>query len=127
MLHTANHVNGASLWANVHLLFWLSLIPFSSGWMGENHFAKWPVILYGINLVLCALAYTLLSMNLVKLHGRQSTLAIAIGRGIKGKASIALYITGILLSLLYPLLGFLLYTIVAMIWFIPDKRIEKMI
>ncbi|MBC7536198.1 MAG: DUF1211 domain-containing protein [Ferruginibacter sp.] len=124
MMHTANQVNGAILWANMHLLFWLSLIPFSSGWMGENHFAKWPVILYGVNLIMCAIAYSILSDSLVKLHGTDSTLAKVIGKGTKGKVSIALYFAGIVSTFFHPMLGMAMYTVVAGIWFIPDKRIE---
>src|SRR6476620_4526859 len=102
MLHANSNVNGAALWANVHLLFWLSLIPFSSGWMGENHFAKWPVIIYGVNLVMCAIAYSFLSTKLVQLHGKESTLSKAIGKGNKGKVSIVLYVAGITCSFLDP-------------------------
>ena len=125
MMHTVTQVNGAILWANMHLLFWLSLIPFSSGWMGENHFAKWPVILYGVNLTMCAIAYAILSNSLIKLHGTDSTLAKAIGKDSKGKVSITLYFAGIVLTFFHPMLGMAVYAVVAGIWFIPDRRIEE--
>ena len=125
MMHTVTQVNGAILWANMHLLFWLSLIPFSSGWMGENHFAKWPVILYGVNLTMCAIAYAILSNSLIKLHGTDSTLAKAIGKDSKGKVSITLYFAGIVLTFFHPMLGMAIYAVVAGIWFIPDRRIEE--
>ncbi|MEO8769605.1 MAG: TMEM175 family protein [Ferruginibacter sp.] len=127
MLHATQHVNGSVLWANIHLLFWLSLIPFTSGWMGENHFAKWPVILYGVNLLMCAIAYTILAIGLVKLHGKDSTIARALGKDYKGKLSIVLYIVGLASSFIDSRIGFALYIIVACIWFIPDKRIERVI
>lgn len=125
MLHTATHVNGAVLWTNTHLLFWLSLIPFVTGWMGENHFAMWPVVLYGMVLIMAGVAYTLLCFSLINLHGKNSTLAIAVGKDKKGKASVFIYAIGIGLSFINPWLGFAAYVIVAVMWFIPDKRIEE--
>jgi uncharacterized membrane protein len=127
MLHATKHVNGPTLWANTHLLFWLSLIPFSSGWMGENHFSKWPVMLYGINLLMCAIAYSILSYTLIKLHGSSSALGKATGKGGKGKISVAIYVIGIIASFFNSFISFALYVIVAAIWVIPDKRIEKVI
>ena len=127
MLHATRHVNGAVLWANIHLLFWLSLTPFTSGWMGENHFAKWPVVLYGANLLMCAISYTILAFSLVKLHGKDSTLARAMGKDYKGKASIAIYILGLACSFIDSRIGFVLYIVVACIWLIPDKRIERIV
>ncbi|MBA4140305.1 MAG: DUF1211 domain-containing protein [Segetibacter sp.] len=124
MLHAARHVNGAVLWANTHLLFWLSLIPFVTGWMGENRFTIWPVALYGMVLLMAGVAYTILSLSLINLHGKNSTLAIAFGKDKKGKASVLIYAVGIFLSFINPWLGFALYVIVATLWFIPDKRIE---
>jgi len=124
MLHAARQVNGAVLWANTHLLFWLSLIPFVTGWMGENHFATWPVALYGILLLMAGVAYTILSLSLINLHGEDSTLAIAFGKDRKGKASVLIYAVGISFSFINPWLGFALYVIVAGLWFIPDRRIE---
>ena len=127
MLHATKHVNGAVLWANIHLLFWLSLTPFTSGWMGENHFEKWPVVLYGTNLLMCAIAYTILALSLVKLHGKDSTLGRAMGKDFKGKISIVIYIVGIASSFTDSRIGFALYIVVACIWLIPDKRIERII
>lgn len=125
MLHAAKHVNGKTLWANTHLLFWLSLVPFATHWMGESKFATWPVILYGIVLMMAGVAYYILAHLLIGLHGKSSTLAEAFGRDWKGIISVLIYAVGIGLSLFNPLLGFALYVVVAAIWFIPDKRIEK--
>lgn len=125
MLHVVREVNGKVLWANIHLLFWLSLVPFVTGWMGENHFATLPVALYGVNLLMAGVAYYILSQSLIHLHGKNSTIATAIGSDRKGKLSIIIYTVGIALSFLHPMLGFTLYVLVAAIWVIPDKRIEK--
>jgi TMEM175 potassium channel family protein len=127
MLHVVREVNGKVLWANIHLLFWLSLVPFVTGWMGENHFATLPVALYGVNLLMAGVAYYILSHSLIDLHGKNSTIATAIGTDRKGKLSIIIYAIGIALCFLHPMLGFTLYVLVAAIWFIPDKRIEKKI
>ncbi len=94
MLHAARQVNGAVLWANIHLLFWLSLIPFVTGWMGENHFTIWPVALYGMVLLMAGVAYTILSLSLISLNGKNSTLAVAFGKDRKGKASVLIYAVG---------------------------------
>jgi uncharacterized membrane protein len=125
MMHAVNHVNGKILWANVHLLFWLSLIPFVTAWMGENDFSKWPVALYGIILLMCGIAYYVLSRSLLSLHGKESTLAAAVGEDAKGKRSILFYSTGIALCFVQPWIGFGVYVLVAAAWLIPDKRIEK--
>jgi uncharacterized membrane protein len=125
MLHSVQHVNGKVLWANTHLLFWLSLIPLGTGWMGENNFTKWPVILYGSILLMCGVAYYILAHQLVKLHGKDSTIGAAIGRDKKGKLSVVIYAFAIALSLMNPWIGMALYTFVAAMWIIPDKRIEK--
>lgn len=125
MLHAAKHVNGKTLWANTHLLFWLSLIPFVTHWMGENNFTTWPVVLYGIVLMMAGIAYYILAHSLIDLHGKNSTLAEAFGRDRKGIASVLIYIAGIGVSIINPWLGFAVYALVAVIWFIPDKRIEK--
>ena len=125
MLHVAKEVNGPSLWANLHLLFWLSLIPFVTAWMGENHFTKWPVVLYGIILLMNAIAYTLLSKTLIQNHGKNEKLARAFGKDEKGKLSILLYTLGIIAAFLNQAIAMAFYTTVAVIWFIPDKRIEK--
>jgi uncharacterized membrane protein len=127
MFHAADRVNGAVLWANTHLLFWLSLVPFASGWMGENHFGRWPVALYGIVLFMNALAYYILAQALIKLHGKDSTLDLAIGKDRKGVISGAIYIIAILLSFVSSWISMILYALVAAMWIIPDRRIEKKI
>jgi uncharacterized membrane protein len=127
LFQTAQQVNGRVLLANLHLLFWLSLIPFATAWMGENNFAAWPVALYGIVLTCAALAYYLLARALIALHGRDSKLAVALGNDIKGKISLVLCIVGIPLAFILPLLACVSYVLVAVIWFIPDRRIEKVI
>jgi TMEM175 potassium channel family protein len=125
MIHAAHQINGTVLWANIHLLFWLSLIPFVTGWMGENNFTTIPVVLYGIVLIMASIAYYLLAHSLMNLHGKDSEFSKALGRDRKGKASTIIYATGIGLSFLHPLLGLALYYLVAIIWFIPDKRFEN--
>src|SRR5687768_3716891 len=125
MLHAAKQVNGRTLWANIHLLFWLSLIPFVTGWMGENNFTTLPVALYGIVLMMAGVAYYILAHSLIGLHGKNSTLAEAFGRDWKGILSVTFYAVGIGLSFIKPWLGFATYALVAAIWFIPDKRIEN--
>lgn len=125
MLHAANKVNANIMWANMHLLFWLSLIPFATGWMGENHFTTIPVAVYGIVLFMSGIAYYILARALVKLHGENSTLAKAFGKDGKGILSVIIYAVGIVLALVDPWISFGLYALVAAIWFIPDKRIEK--
>src|SRR5215213_1540203 len=127
MMHAAKHVNGTVLWTNMHLLFWLSLIPFTSGYMGENNFSTWPVALYGIILLMAGIAYYFLAHCLTDIHGRDSTFAKALGKDRKGIASVIIYAIGIGLSFVHPLLGFSLYVLVAAIWFIPDKRFERRI
>jgi len=127
MLHAVRQVRGAALWANLHLLFWLSIIPFVTSWMGENHFSQWPVALYGIVLVMNAVAYSILAMVLVKQAGPESALAIAIGKDRKGKLSIVVYILSVAVSFISPAISLGLYTLVAIIWFIPDTRIERVL
>lgn len=125
MLHAAHHVDGKVLWANIHLLFWLSLIPFGTAWMGENHFTVWPVAIYGMILFMCGLAYYILAKMLVKLHGKSSTLAIAIGRDKKGILSLVFYFIAIVLAFVNAWVSLGLIVFVAAMWFIPDRRIEK--
>ncbi len=125
LLQATNRVNGRILWANMHLLFWLSLIPFGTAWMGENHFAKLPVAVYGAILLMSGLAYWILTQSLIASHGKDSTIAIAIGRDFKGKLSLAIYAVGILLAFIQSWLAFGMYVLVAIIWFIPDRRIER--
>jgi uncharacterized membrane protein len=127
LMHIAHKVNGAVLWANIHLLFWLSLVPFATSWMGENHFSKWTVILYGFILLMAGVAYYILAHCLTAVHGKDSVLAQAIGKDKKGIISVILYITGIACSFINSWIGFSIYVIVAAIWFIPDRRIEKKI
>lgn len=125
LLHATQRVNGGVLWANLHLLFWLSLTPFATDWMGENHFAPWTVTLYGMILLLAAIAYTILTKTLIAHHGENSTLAASIGRDTKGNISLVIYVVAILLSFRLPRIACGLYALVAVIWLIPDPRIEK--
>jgi uncharacterized membrane protein len=118
-------VDGRILWANLHLLFWLSLIPFVTGWMGENHFAPLPVAFYGAVLLAAAIAYFILTRALVSHHGRDSALAKALGRDFKGKASVVFYVLAIPLSFVSAWLACALYVLVAIMWLIPDRRIER--
>lgn len=124
MLHAVQHVNGSVLWANQHLLFWLSLVPFATAWMGENHFAPLPVALYGVSLLMPAIAYTILARTLVRLHGANSAFTRALGSDRKGNVSLALYAIGTLLALRLPWVAFAIYALVAVIWFVPDRRFE---
>ena len=124
-MQAVKSVNGSVLWSNLHLLFWLSLLPFSSGWMGENHFARQPVLLYGMNLLLAAVAYFIWLRTLVAHHGAASTLASALGRDYKGKLSLMLYALGMAAAFLSPGLGFLIYCGVAVMWIIPDRRMQQ--
>jgi len=125
MLHAAPRVDGRVLWANLHLLFWLSLIPFATGWMGENHFATWPSALYGVVLLLSGIAYFILARTLIAVNGRDSALARAVGKDVKGRVSIALYLAAIPLAFLAGWLALAIYVIVAIMWLVPDRRIEK--
>lgn len=125
LMHIVHQVSGAVLWSNIHLLFWLSLVPFSTAWMGENYFSKWPVVLYGFILLMAGVAYYILAHNLTNIHGKDSLLAQAIGKDKKGMASVILYIIGIGCTFINPWIGFSMYVIVAGIWFIPDRRIEN--
>ena len=125
MLHAAGKVNGPILWANLHLLFWLSLVPFVTGWMGENRFDALPVALYGAVLLMAGLAYYVLARALATHHGKDSTLAKALGKDTKGIASLVIYATAIALSFVSPSIALALYVLVALIWFIPDRRIER--
>ena len=125
LFHAAQQVNGRVLWANLHLLFWLSLIPFVTAWMGENHFGPAPVALYGIILLLAAIAYTILVQSLLSLHGPDSLLATALGSDFKGKISIVLDLIAIPLAFLKPWVAFAIYVLVAVMWLVPDRRIER--
>jgi uncharacterized membrane protein len=125
LLQAAQQVNGRILWANMHLLFWLSLMPFVTGWMGESRFAPWPVALYGVDLLLAGFAYFVLTKALVAHHGRDSHLAAAIGRDIKGQLSLAIYLVATPLAFVNTWLACALYVLVAIVWLVPDPRIEK--
>lgn len=126
MLQTVQHVKGNILWANLHLLFWLSLFPFVSGWMGENHFAAMPSALYGLVLLMAAIAYSILQRTIIVSQGKNSLLAKVVGRDIKGKLSSLLYIAGIIAAFCSPMLAGLIYASVVCIWFVPDSRIERL-
>src|SRR5207253_2872911 len=123
LLQAIKHVDGRVLWANLHLLFWLSLIPFVTGWIGENQFAAWPVALYGTVLLLTAIAYFILTRALIALHGRDSVLATALGRDYKGKLSVMIYLVAIPLAFLNSWFACALYVAVAVMWLVPDRRI----
>ena len=125
LLHATQHVNGATLWANLHLLFWLSLVPFTTAWMGQNHFTAWPVALYGIVLLLAGVAYFILTKRLLALHGSDSALARSIGSDRKGKISIVIYAAAIPLAFVEPWIAGAGYVIVAIMWLVPDPRIER--
>ena len=127
MLHLAGRVNGSVLWANLHLLFWLSLIPFTTRWINDTGLAEVPVLVYGLNLLLAAIAYYILKSALIGQQGRGGALDEAMGQDWKGKGSPVLYIAGMGLSLVNPLLGIAAYTVVAAIWLIPDRRVERFI
>jgi uncharacterized membrane protein len=124
LLHAADRINGRILWANLHLLFWLSLVPFVTGWMGENHFASLPTALYGVVLLLAAIAYYLLQQTIIAAQGPGSRLAAAVGRDVKGKISPLFYALAIPLAFLSQWISDALYVAVALMWLVPDRRIE---
>ncbi len=126
MLHTVSTVTGVVLWANLHLLFWLSLFPFTTGWMGENHFASAPTALYGVVLLMAAIAYWLLQTAIIRSQGPDSLLQRAIGGDWKGKLSPLLYVSGIALTLWHVAGAQAIYVFVALLWLVPDRRIEKL-
>jgi len=125
LMHVVRQVNGAVLWANTNLLFWLSLVPFATGWMGENQFATLPVAIYGVTLLMPGIAYYTLQMVLIRAQGPGSPLARALGRDIKGKVSPLLYVAAIGLAFVHPAIACAIYILVAIMWFIPDRRIER--
>jgi len=125
MLMATKQVNGTVLWANLHLLFWLSLVPFTTGWMGENEFAEVPTSAYGIVLLGAAVAYYLLQTAIVRGQGRDSTLAVAVGRDLKGKISPFLYVTGIAVAYWNRWVAVAAYVLVALVWLVPDRRLER--
>ncbi|HZM85488.1 MAG TPA: TMEM175 family protein [Blastocatellia bacterium] len=127
MLHATTTVTGAMLWANLHLLFWLSLFPFATGWMGENHFAMAPTAIYGVVLLMAAMAYYILELAIIRAQGPDSILKKAVGRDLKGKLSPLLYILAIVGTLVSPWIAEAIYVAVALVWLIPDRRIEKVL
>ena len=127
MLHAVKRVSGGVLWANLHLLFWLSLFPFVTGWMGENHFARAPMALYGGVLLMAAIAYWILTATIINEEGRDSLLARAVGRDLKGKLSIVAYAVAIALAFVNHWLAAAIYILVALMWLVPDRRIERVL
>lgn len=127
LMHTCHRIDAAILWANAHLLFWLSLIPFATGWMGENHFAKLPTAVYGVSLLMPAIAYYLLQRAIIRKNGADGALAKALGNDLKGKLSPVAYLTGIALAFYWPWLSLAIYVGVALAWLVPDRRIEKVL
>jgi uncharacterized membrane protein len=125
LLHASQHVSGGVLWANLHLLFWLSLAPFATAWMGENIRASAPVALYGAILLFAGIAYFILTKSLIRCHGKDSPLAISIGRDRKGLASVAIYIAAIPLAFIRPWIACCCYVLVVVMWLLPDPRIER--
>jgi uncharacterized membrane protein len=127
MLHLTRRVTGGVLWANSHLLFWLSLVPFTTAWMGENGFAPIPTALYGANLILAAISYTILQGAIIRADGEDAPLASAVGSDVKGKMSLALYLCAIVIAFYFTPIAHAIYVIVALIWLVPDRRIEKLV
>jgi uncharacterized membrane protein len=127
MLHVTRRVTGGILWANLHLLFWLSLFPFVTAWMSENHFAPVPTALYGVVLLLAAIAYYILERTIIASQGPDSVLARAVGRDLKGKLSPVSYVVGILVATVWPGVAWVLYAAVALVWLVPDRRIERVL
>ena len=125
LLHAAEHIDGSILWANLHLLFWLSLVPFVTGWMGENHFAALPAAVYGMVMFMAAIAYVILQTRIVKRHGKEHRLATALGSDLKGKLSMTTYLAAIGLAFVDRRIAFVLYVAVAAMWLVPDRRIER--
>lgn len=126
-MQAVRSVNGKILWANLHLLFWLSLIPFVTSWMGENHLTQWPVFFYGLVLIMNGIAYRILALSLIEHHGENSLIAQAFGSDFKGKISVGLYAVAILCTWLNPTISVVIYVVVAGSWFIPDKRFERLL
>jgi uncharacterized membrane protein len=125
MLHACRRVSGGVLWANLHLLFWLSLFPFATGWMGENHFAVLPSVLYGVVLLLAGIAYFILQQAIIAAEGPDSVLKLAVGRDWKGRVSPLLYVVGIAVSFFHSWIAQAIYALVALMWLVPDRRIER--
>ena len=127
MMHASEKATGSMLWANLHLLFWLSLVPFTTGWMGENHFATLPVAAYGVVLLMAAFAYWILQQRIIASQGKGSVLKLAIGKDWKGKLSPVLYVVAIILAFLSSWISMAIYILVALMWVVPDRRIERVL
>jgi uncharacterized membrane protein len=127
LLQITENVGGGTLWANLHLLFWLSLIPFATAWAGENHFASGPVLLYGVVLCMCSIAYTILAQQLVRHHGPGSRMSRAIGSDRKGRISVIAYLAAIGIAAILPMVSGAIYVGIAILWLIPDRRVEKVL
>jgi len=127
LMHAVHHVNGSILWANLHLLFWLSLVPFVTAWMGENHVAPVPVAAYGVVLLCAAIAYFVLTRVLLSAHAKDSGLAKALGNDVKGKVSVLMYVAAVPAAFVHPLIACVLYVVVAITWLVPDRRFEKVL
>ena len=125
MFYATERISGGVLWANLHLLFWLSLVPFVTSWVGENHYAAFPTAMYGVVFLLCAAAYTILQTTIIRQQGPHSKLATAVGSDVKGKISLALYLSAVPLAFVHPVISDAIYVTVAMIWLVPDRRIEE--
>jgi uncharacterized membrane protein len=125
LLHTARHVSGGILWSNLHLLFWLSLVPFVTAWMGENHFEQQPVALYGVVMMMAGVAYYILTVTLIRSHGPESALHAAVGKDFKGLMSLVMYAIAIASSFANHWVALAIYWVVALMWLIPDRRIER--
>lgn len=125
MMHSVQHINGAVLWATQHLLFWLSLIPFTTAWMAESKFAPWPVAIYGIDLLLCAIGYYIVTRTLLAANGPNSSFARHLGSDVKGKISTVIYMVGVLVAYFLPWLACVFYFLVTLIWLVPDKRFAQ--
>lgn len=124
-MHVVDRVDGRILWANLHLLFWLSLIPFTTAWMGENHVGALPTAAYGFVLFMAAMAYLVLSLSVIRIQGKDSAIAKAVGKDVKGKISALMYVAAIILAFWVPALSWVLYALVALMWVIPDRRYER--
>ena len=127
LFHVTRHVNGSVLWANLHLLFWLSVVPFVTSWIGEHHASAWPVALYGVVLMMAGTAYYILTVCLIALHGKESAIAKAIGNDFKGKISVVVYFVAIGLAFFETWLSLILYAAVGLMWLVPDRRIERVL
>ncbi len=127
LFHAVQKVTGPIMWANLHLLFWMSITPFVTAWAGENHFAPIPVAMYGVILFMTAIAYFILTLVIISDHGKDSAIALAFGNDVKGKISLVFYFIAVILAFWLPLVSCSLYILVAVIWFVPDRRMEKAI